>query len=124
MTVMEALLSKLMPGTVLNTPTMGRKFTVESVSPESVTLTLGRGWRTPIPAECWNGIPQLLRGEDWIEIGAVHGTSRPGTLKYYIDVFITRSAGNYVAAVLKQVGIVEIDGRIPCRIRLIGSDFD
>lgn len=121
MTVMETLLSKLVPGTVLNTPAMGRKFLVESVSPGGVTLVLGKGWRTPIPAECWNGIPQLLRGKDWVEIGAVHGESKLGTLEHYVDGFIPRSAGNYVAAALERVGIVEIDRQRPCKVRLISS---
>ena len=33
MTVMEVLLSKLVPGIVLTTPVLGREFVVESVSP-------------------------------------------------------------------------------------------
>jgi hypothetical protein len=122
MTVMEVLLKKLMPGMQLRTPVMGSKFLVGDVSPTGVTLILGRGWKTPIPAEYWNGIPTFLRGRDWVEIGAVHGASKPGTLENYIDGFITGSAGNYVAAVLEQVGIVEIDRQRPSKIRLRSSD--
>lgn len=121
---MEILLKRLMPGEQLRTPVMGSKFLVRNVSPTGVTLILGGGWKTPIPAECWNGIPTFLKGRDWIEIGAIHGRSKSGTLEKYIDGFISRSAGNYVASVLERAGIVEIDRQRPSKIRLISSSLE
>jgi hypothetical protein len=121
MTVMDILLSNIMPQTELRTPVMGSKFVVESVSPTDVTLTLGKKWKTLIPAACLNGIPAFLRGKDWVEIGAVHDVSRLGTLENYIDGFISRSAGNYVAALLEKVGVLEIDRKRPSKVRLKSS---
>jgi hypothetical protein len=102
---------------------MGKRFLIEEVSNSGVTLVLGKGWRTPIPADCWNGITTFLRGKGWVEIGAVHGLSRPGTLEAYIDNFISRSASNYVAAVLEHVGLVEIDRQRPSKVRLKEQAF-
>ena len=119
MTVMQILTAKLKAGDILLTPIRRNKFKVESISPSDITLILGKGWRTPIPADCWNGIPYYLKGKGWVEIGAIHGVSKPGTLENYIDGFIPRSAGNYVTSILEHTGIVEIDRRLPSKVRLL-----
>lgn len=119
MNVMSLLMGKLKAGDILVTPIQGKKFKVESISPSGITLILGKKWRTPIPADCWNGIPNYLFDKGWVEIGAIHGISKPGTLENYIDGFISRSAGNYVASILEHAGIVEIDRDLPSKIRLI-----
>jgi hypothetical protein len=119
MNVMSILMGKLKAGDVLVTPVRAKKFKVESISPSSITLILGKKWRTPIPANCWNGIPNYLKGKDWVEIGAIHGISKPGTLENYIDGFVPRSAGNYVASILEHAGIVEIDRNLPSKVRLV-----
>jgi len=124
MKVMDVLRAKLVSGTKLKTPVMGKEFRVGNVSATSVKLILGEGWETPIPAGCWNGIPAFLKGREWVEIGAVHGPSKPSTLESYIDRSVSRSAGNYVASVLEYVGIVEIDRRRPSKVRLLRSDLE
>ena len=124
MKVMEVLRGKLVSGTKLKTPVMGKEFLVSDVSASSVRLTLGEGRETPVPAECWNGIPAFLIERGWVEIGAVHGPSKAGTLESYIDRFIPRSAGNYVASVLEYLGIVEIDRQRPSKVRLLRSDLE
>ena len=111
-------MGKLKSGDQLATPIRGKKFKIESISPTGATLILGKKWKTPIPAECWNGIPSFLRGRDWVEIGAIHGTSKPGTLEHYIDRFIPRSAGSYVASILEYAGVVEINRKLSSKVRL------
>ncbi len=120
MTVMSVLLSKIKANDLLETPIRKRRFIIESISPSEIVLLLGKkGWKTPIPAECWNGIPDFLRGKEWIEIGSIHGTSKPGTLEDYVDGFVPRSAGTYVSAILEYAGLVKIDRVVPSKIRLI-----
>ena len=119
MTVMNLLSRKLIPGSELKTPVQAREFLVESIQPSRVTLILGEGFRTPIPAECWDGIPRFLRGKGWVAIGSTRGKTKPGTLEHYVDGFIPRRAANYVASVLEQVGVVEIDRHKPSSVRLI-----
>lgn len=119
MNVMSLLMGKLKAGDILVTPVRRKEFKIESISPSGITLILGKKWRTPIPAACWNGIPNYLKGKGWVEIGAIHGISKPGTLENYIDGFTPRSAGSYVASILECVRIVEIDRVLPSKVRLI-----
>ena len=111
-------MGKITSGQVLYTPIQKKPFKIHSISPSGITLILGKKWKTPIPAACWNGIPNYLKGKDWVEIGAIHGISKPGTLENYIDGFIPRSAGNYVASILEHVGLVKIDRNLPSKVRL------
>lgn len=119
MSVMSQLMAKIIPGQVLYTPVRKSPFKIYSISLSGITLRLGKKWNTPIPAACWDGIPNYLRGKDYVEIGAIHGISKIGTLENYIDRFIPRSAGNYVASVLEYAGIVEIDRKLPSKVRLV-----
>jgi len=122
MNVMSLLMGKLKAGDILVTPIQGKKFKVESISPSGITLILGKKSRTPIPAQCLNGIPNFLKGKDWVKIGAIHDyISTPGTLEDYINNSKPqrRSTGNYVASILEYAGIVEIDRELPSKVRLI-----
>lgn len=119
MKVMSQLMGKMNPGQLLYTPIQKKKFKIHSIYPSGITLILGKKWKTPIPAACWDGIPGYLKGKGWVEIGAIHGISKPGTLENYIDRFIPRSAGNYVASILEYAGIVEIERSLPSKVRLI-----
>lgn len=123
MNVMHILLGKLKKGDILRTPSQGKEFKIGDISNTNITLVLGeKGTKTLIPSKCWNGIPSFLKGKDWVEIGAVHSViSKPGTLEEYINENKPerRSTANYVAAVLKRVGIVEIDRSRPSKARLL-----
>ncbi len=122
MRLMSILMSKLKAGDVLETPIRRKKFNVESISPSGITLMIGKGWRTPIPAECWDGIPNFLKGKGWVEIRGKHlCESEPGTLEYYLNKSKpqSRSTSNYVAPILEHAGIVEIDRKLPSKVRLI-----
>ena len=119
MDVVSQLMLKIKPGQVLYTPIQKKPFKIKSISQSGIVLIIGKKWITPIPVDCWNGIPNYLKGKGWVEIGAIHGISKPGTLENYIDGFIPRSAGNYVASILEHAGIVKIDRNLPSKVRLV-----
>ena len=55
----------------------------------------------------------------WVEIGATHSvTVKPGTLEAYLRTCLRRSTGGYVAALLAEADIIDIDPRKPVKIRL------
>lgn len=121
MNVMRILMGKLKDGDKLGTPARSKEFTVEHISGAEVVLLIGKGRETKIPAECLNGIPNFLRGKDWVEIGAIHDYNcKPGSLEDYINNSKPEktSVGNYVASILEHAGIVDIDRRPPSKVRL------
>ena len=125
MNVMRILSATIKKGIVLNTPSQNKPFEVAYVSNNEVVLLLGSSKsKTPIPSGCWNGIIAFLKGKGWVEIGAIHSvTGKPGTLEDYINNHkpVSRSTGNYVAAVLEYADIIEIDRRRPNKVRLKSS---
>lgn len=122
MNVMKMLMGKLKDGDKLGTPVQSKEFTLKHISEVEVTILIGKGRKTTIPAECLNGIPDFLKGNDWVEIGAIHDYAcKPGSLEDYINNSKSEktSVGNYVASILEHAGIVEIDRDAPSRVRLI-----
>jgi len=87
------------------------------------------GAKTPIyiPKCCFDGIPSFLRGKSWVRIGPKYGPAPRGSLQEYLDSFRSQgksntSEANYVASVLKHLGIVEVDpSGCFSRIRLLYS---
>ena len=68
MNVMNILIKKLSAGDILVTPVQRKEFTIENISPKGITLVLGTQWKTEIPANCWEGIPDFLKGKGWVVI--------------------------------------------------------
>ena len=121
MNVMEVLLGKLKDGNVLVTPVRSKKFIVEHISEVEVTLLIGKAWRITIPAHYLNGIPTFLKGMDWIEIAATHSNvCKPGTLEAYMNYYKPERRGisNYVASILEYAEIVDIDRKLPSKVKL------
>lgn len=126
MNVMRILMGKLKDGDILVTPVQGKEFIVKHISEVEVILVIGKSRRTAIPAECLNGIPNFLKGMDWVEIGAIHDyVCKPGTLEDYINDSKPEktSVGNYVASILEHAGIVDIDRKPPSKVRLSNIKF-
>ena len=115
----EAAVRKASPRTLLTVPG-GARFEVESLSGDAVDLLFGKSrTRTVLRWGCLEGIPAFLDERDWVEIGATHSvTVKPGTLEAYLRSCLRRSTGGYVAALLAEADIVDVDRRKPARIRL------
>jgi hypothetical protein len=89
------------------------------MAPDSLILLFGpKKTRTPISWACLEGIPDHLRGRQWVRIGAnrdVQGDQ--DALDGYLKGFIKRQTADYVAVVLERVGVVELDRARPARVR-------
>ena len=126
MNVMRTLMGKLKDGDKLGTPVQNKEFIIEHISGDQVILLIGNRRKTSIPAECLNGIPNFLKGKDWVEIGAIHDYAcKPGTLEQHINNSKPEktSIGNYVASILEHTEIVDIDRKPPSKVRLSNNIF-
>ncbi len=124
MSVFEKIKKEMRGGMVLHTPVRNASFTVDSLDAKHVVFFVGRKTRIKVPRACWDGIPDFLRGKGWVKIGAKHDVAPSGTLEEYLDKYWSEgkthaSAASYVVPVLERLEVVEVDHRIPSRIRLI-----
>lgn len=112
MAVFERITNQMHSGMILQSPVQKKPFEIQIESDRIVFLT---GTKTPIPMPnaILNDIPDFIRGQGWVKIGMGYNRAVEGTLQNFIDSHPSRGAqhssdANYVAVVLKQVGIVEI----------------
>lgn len=116
---MDRILRTISSGIVLTTPSGRATFKVEKVSPEGVLMRVGAGWPIRVPADCWEGIPEFLRGRGWILIGATHGEPPSGSLDDYLQRFTHGvSAASYVVPILEKILSVQVRRKKPGKVRL------
>ena len=118
--VEAAIREHLAPEIQLPTPTERATFEIGEMTPDALILLFGpKKTQTAISWACLEGIPDYLRGRQWVRIGAnrdVQGDQ--DALDGYLKGFIKRQAADYVAVVLERAGIVELDRARPARVRL------
>lgn len=124
MSVFERITREIHNGLVLYTPVQRKLFTVKSVEPDRLVFLVGKT-DIKVSRACWNGIPNFLKGNDWVKIGAKHEVTvkvEIGTLERYLrECSISKSKqsqGSYVASLLEHIKIVEVDHGRPSRVRL------
>jgi hypothetical protein len=118
--VETAIRSRIRPGAVLHTPAKGSPFVVERIDNQGIVLLLGakRAW-TRLSWECLEGAPDFLRGQGWVPVGGSRLTEgRPDTLDEYLKGCIKRDTAAWVARVLADAGVVQLDLGPPVRVRL------
>jgi hypothetical protein len=118
--IQRAIRSQIAPGTVLHTPARRAPFVVERVDGDGIVLLLGskRAW-TPFSWECIEGIASFLRSKGWVDSGSAYSVrADPDTLDGYLKGCINRATANWVARVLEEAGVVELDVGPPLRVRL------
>lgn len=96
-------------------------FEVARYTSDSLVLLLGvrQAW-TPLRWQALEEIPDVLRGRDWVRIGSVYATeSTPGTLDSHLKNHVKRATAGWVAVVLENAGVVEIDRSPPATVRLL-----
>lgn len=118
--VEAAVRGSVPPGDALRTPTSRGVFTIARYTDDGVVLRLGqqKAW-TPLRWTALEEVPDLLRGRGWAPIGSsydVEGT--PGTLAAHLKRYLTRATAGWVAVVLEEAGVVELDRARPARVRL------
>ena len=120
MRIVKRIVDQILPGTVLKTPSRHSSFRVESVDSGGVMLRVGAGWPICVPKDCWEGIPDFLRGRGWVLIGATHGDPPHGSLDDYLQKFTHgTSAASYVVPILERILLVQVDKGKPGKIRLV-----
>ncbi len=83
-------------------------------------LLLGQqeAW-TPLPWTAVEEVPDVLRGRSWVPIGMTYSVDAvEGTLDAHLKRFLARATAGWVAVVLEQAGVVEIDRARSARVRL------
>jgi hypothetical protein len=116
----NAVRAHLYSGQELKTPGQDKPFWVEDLNDEGIVLLLGSGrWRTPIPWEALEGVAELLRGRGWVRTsGSYSSEGDTTTLSGYLKQFVYRETANWVAVVLTEAGVLELDRSRPIRARL------
>lgn len=118
--VEQAVRKTLAPGTRLQTRSRPAPFLVSQIGVRGVVLDLAMKHRTPISWHCLEGVVPLLRGRGWVRCAGRHSTdSEPGSLDEYLKHNgPRRDVTNWVAVVLEEAGVAELDVGPPLMIRL------
>jgi hypothetical protein len=122
--VQQAVRAHCSAGSELRTPT-GAPFVLERVDGRGVVLLLGKGeWATRLPWQALEEIPEFLRGRGWMRTTGTFDTESPeGTLSAHLKGYVSRETANWVAVVLEQAGVLELDRTRPVTARL-RDDFE
>ncbi len=106
-------------GMRLKAPARGAPFLVAALTDDAVILLFGRKpAKTRIPFAVLDEVVSALGRATWTPVAAVHSPdSAPGSVEAIIKPLVGRCAGNYVAALLQQVGLVDV-ALDPMRVRL------
>jgi len=107
------------------TPSGRSKFKIYHINADRVLIQTQRGSIITIPASCFDGTLNFLKGKGWVKIGAKHDIADEGTLDEFLKRFTHgTSVASYVAPILERIGIVEIDRRRPAKIKLRSYNFN
>jgi hypothetical protein len=117
----DVILEKLHPGDALKTPDdrTGKPFSIASVDAEAVVVRTARGGRVRVSLFTFDSALKYLgdlgiRGGNWLE-------AKDENFQAVLNMENDRvRAASYVLAMLERVGLIEIDGRRPNRVRLAG----
>jgi hypothetical protein len=118
--VQQAVRSSVRPGERLPTPTGTAHFVVDKIDSTGVTLLFGPK-RTPtfFDWDCLEGVVGYMKGRDWVAVGANRVLAgNPDTLDGYLKQHVPRQTANYIAVLLSQAGVLDLDDGRPARVRL------
>lgn len=110
-------------GSTLRTFGRGAQFGVGEIDDRGIVLKLGQQQaHTRLSWECLEGAADFLRGRGWVRVGGARtAEGERGTLDEYLKRHIKRDTARWVARVLAEAGVVEVDRRPPLRVRLAGG---
>ena len=115
----ESILDHLIVGDELKTPdaSSGKPFKIESVDPESVVVRTARGGRVKISLFTFDTALKFLEdhgcsGDRWLE-------TKDENFQMVLNMENDRvRAASYVISILGRVGLIDIDGSRPNKVRL------
>lgn len=119
-TVEKAIRARLTSGTTLLTHGQSAPFVLSEINDSGTVLLLGaKRARTPLRWDCLEGITEFLRDKGWVHVGSTYNViGDPQTLDGYLKTCIKRATGNWVARVLGEANVVDVDPGPPIRVRL------
>ncbi len=122
--VETAVRNSINTGAVLSTLTGRGQFIVADIGARGPILLLGpKQARTLIPWTALEGVPRFLGAEGWTVIGMVFNQEAdPTTLHGHMMRFVNRASANYVARLLEEAKVVQIDRRPSAKVR-VRPDF-
>lgn len=126
LSLFDRILKEVPVGLVLYTPVQRKPFSVKCKEPDRIVF-LVKKTKIEVSKDCWNGIPDFLRGKGWVKIGAKHEVLEKlstGTLERYlrensVNDKSRASQGSYVAPLLEHLKIVEVRHEKYSAVRLI-----
>lgn len=115
-----AVRAAISPGDLLATPSGRGHFRVAQYTPDELVLLLGeQEWRTPLPWQALEDLPDFLRNRGWVRIGSVFSSdSEAASLDEYMKRFQRRATAGWVAVVLEKAQVLAIDRSRPARLKL------
>ena len=118
--VETAVRAHLREGQVLQTPGQGKPFWVDRIDELGVVLLLGKGRsKTRLPWEALEGVPDLLPGRGWVRTtGTFASEADTRTLSGYLKQCVYRETANWVAVVLAEAGVLDLQRMRPVTARL------
>lgn len=118
--VERAICGSIAPGKTLRTLPKRAQFVVQAIDERGIVLLLGqKRFRTPLSWDCLEGIPPFLRGRGWVRIGGVFSIDGdPESLDGYMKQYTKRATANWVASLLAEAGVVDVDPDPPAKVRL------
>jgi hypothetical protein len=119
--VEQAVRASFTTPATLHTLGQRKPFVLDRIDQTGIVLLLGsqRNY-TPLAWECLEGIvPFLRRRFGWVPAGGTYVVGgEHGTLDEHLKDCISRQTSRWVAVVLKEAGVVQIDAGPPLRVRL------
>jgi hypothetical protein len=118
--VEKAVRRRVSSEAVLLTPTGRGRFTVAEIADRGPVLRLGEmEARTLIPWRALEGVPDFLGPNRWSRIGGTKDQAGdPATLDGHMKRYVNRMVAGWVASLLEDAGVVEIDRGRPNQVRL------
>lgn len=118
--VEDAIRANVREGQELHTPGRGKLFWVERIDSRGLVLLLGKGrWETRLPWTALEGAADLLRGRGWVRTtGSFQPEADTTTLSGYLKQYVNRETANWVAVVLAEAGVIDLDRGRPVKARL------
>lgn len=118
--VEHAIRTRLRAPVTLYTVAHRKPFKLSAIDDDGIVLLLGRGeWHTRLSWECLESVPAFLRSQPgWVRAGGVHSVAgEPGTLDEYLKGYLKRDVARWLARVLADAGVVDMQEGPPLRLR-------
>ncbi|MBN2251858.1 MAG: nucleoside triphosphate pyrophosphohydrolase [Candidatus Altiarchaeota archaeon] len=105
---------------VFHTPSKRGRFTIDSIDKNYIRIRTRGGNVLRIASRCFDDAASFLSGKEGVPIGARHGKPERGSFDWFVQTYTGGvSAASYVAPILEEARIAEINRGRPNRIRLI-----